>query len=148
MQAFPREWKKKFSLSLAKESQDIQGIQGIQTLKGGRKLVPLGILAIFDLVMDWRSFPLQTLFRLMQGQLVLLLENTSEFDDKSIVSSIDDILLRQAFWKEDVDLENGALQRLEATSSEAAEVLRLHIIDILRVLLVDIEIALPKQSQK
>lgn len=55
--------------------------------------------------MEWHSFPLITLYRLVQGQLVLLINRTSSSDDNNVARTVDDILLRQAHWAEDIELE-------------------------------------------
>ena len=87
--------------------------------------------------MEWHSFPLLALYRLVQGQLILLLERTSNI--KWIASTVDDMVLRQKLWAEDISLEDGALRDLETRAGEGAKVMRLYLGDILKVLLVDVD---------
>ncbi|KAL9035181.1 MAG: hypothetical protein Q9214_006705 [Letrouitia sp. 1 TL-2023] len=88
------------------------------------------------------------MYRLVRGQLVLLIDRTSSSGDNTIARIVDDILLRQAHWAEDIKLENGALERMEASDEQATSVVRLVISDILNLLLVEGEQAISSpQSQ-
>jgi len=98
--------------------------------------------------MEWHSFPLLALYRLVQGQLILLLEKTSDQDNKVTATIVDDIVLRQRFWAEDIGLENGALKDLEVSNQQAACVMRLYLSDFLNVLLIDFEETMATSSDK
>lgn len=88
------------------------------------------------------------MYRLVQGQLVLLIDRTSSSSDNTIARTVDDVLLRQAHWAEDIRLENGALERMEANDEQATSVIRLFLSDILNLLLVDVEQAISLSQSK
>lgn len=86
---------------------------------------------------DLGSIPLRELYRSIQDQLVLTIEKSLDLGKESLAGRLDDILLRQRFWEEDIHLEKGALSDLEANDVLASSIIRLYFDDI-RLLLQDI----------
>ncbi|KAL9136562.1 MAG: hypothetical protein Q9175_002238 [Cornicularia normoerica] len=86
---------------------------------------------------DPGSIPLRELYRSIQDQLVLTIEKSLDLGKESLAGRLDDILLRQRFWEEDIHLEKGALSDLEANDVLASSIIRLYFDDI-RDLLRDI----------
>ena len=83
------------------------------------------------------SITLRQLYRSIQDQLALTIERSLALGKKSLAGRLDDVLLRQRFWEEDIRLEDGALSDLEANDAVASSIIRRHL-DEIRLLLRDI----------
>ena len=92
------------------------------------------------------SIPLWDLYKSIQDQLRLTLERCLDMGKQSLAGRLDDILLRQTLWEEDIHLKDGALSHLEASDTFASSTIRLYLDDI-RLLLHDINGAI-SESEK
>lgn len=83
------------------------------------------------------SITLRQFYRSIQDQLVLTIERSLNLGKKSLAGRLDDVLLRQRFWEEDIGLEDGALSDLEANDAVASSIIWRYL-DEFRLLLGDI----------
>ena len=78
-----------------------------------------------------RELPtLRDLYKSIQDQLGLTIERSLNLGDKSLAGRLDDVLLRQKFWEEDIRMEDGALSDLEANDASASSIIRLYLNEI------------------
>ena len=83
------------------------------------------------------SIPLHDLYKTTQDQLLSIIERSLDQNKKDLAGQLDDILLRQRFWEDDIRLDDGALSNLEANDALASSIIR-HYLDEIRHLLEDI----------
>ena len=83
------------------------------------------------------SITLCEFYKSIQDQLVLTIERSLNLGKKSLAGRLDDVLLRQRFWEEDIGLEDGALSDLEANDAVASSIIWRYL-DEIRLLLRDI----------
>lgn len=81
-----------------------------------------------------RSTTLRELYQSTQDQLVLLIERSLDLDRKDLAGRLDDILLRQRFWEDDIRLGDGALSNLEANDALASSIIRRYLDEIRHLL--------------
>ncbi|CAF9938384.1 hypothetical protein IMSHALPRED_000777 [Imshaugia aleurites] len=80
------------------------------------------------------SITLSDLYKSAQDQLVLTIERSLDLGKEDIAVRLDDVLLRQRFWEEDIRLEDGALSNLEVNDALASSIIRRYLEDILHSL--------------
>ncbi len=80
------------------------------------------------------SITLQELYKSIQDQLVLTIERSLNLGKKHLAGRLDDVLLRQRFWEEDIRLEDGALSDLEANDALASFIIRRYLDEIRHLL--------------
>ena len=83
------------------------------------------------------SITLPEFYSSVQDQLVRTIERSLDLGKKSLAERLDDVLLRQRFWEEDIGLEDGALSSLEANDAVASSIISRYL-DEIRFLLRDI----------
>lgn len=83
---------------------------------------------------EFESTTLRELYNSVQVQLELAIERSLDLGKKDIAGRLDDILLRQRFWEEDIRLEDGALADLEANDVVASSIIRRYLYEILHLL--------------
>lgn len=81
-----------------------------------------------------RSTTLREFYQSIQDQLVLLIERSLDLDRKDLAGLLDDILLRQRFWEDDIRLGDGALSNLEANDALASSIIRRYLDEIRHLL--------------
>ena len=92
------------------------------------------------------STTLQELYKATQDQLVLTIERSLDSGKKDLAGRLDDVLLRQKFWEEDIRLEDGALPDLEANDTLASSIIRYYL-DEIRHQLQDVIRAISSSSE-
>ncbi len=95
---------------------------------------------------DPASITLQELYKSTQDQLVLTIEKSLDSGKKDLAGRLDDVLLRQRFWAEDIHLEDGALSDLEANDALASSIIHRYL-DEIRHLLNGISKAMSRSSE-
>ena len=69
-----------------------------------------------------------------QDHLITTTERSLDLDRKDLAEKLDDVLLRQRFWEDDIQLVEGALSDLEANDAVASSIIRRYLGEILRLL--------------
>ena len=77
---------------------------------------------------------LHDLYKSAQDYLIRTTEKSLDMDRKDLAGRLDDVLLRQRFWEDDIQLEEGALSSLEANDIVASSIIRRYLDDILHLL--------------
>lgn len=80
------------------------------------------------------STALRQLYTSIQDQLEATIEKCLDLDKTSVAGRLDDVLLRQRFWEEDIRLEDGALSDLEANDALASSIIRRYLNEIQHLL--------------
>lgn len=89
---------------------------------------------------------LHDLYRSAHDHLKTTTEKSMDSDRKELAGKLDDALLRQMFWEDELQFEEGALLRLEANDAVAPSIIRRYLDEILR-LLDDVKSILSEQSR-
>ena len=77
---------------------------------------------------------LHDFYKSTQDHLIATTERSLDLDRKDLAEKLDDVLLRQRFWEEDIQLEEGALSDLEANDAVASSIIRRYLDEILCLL--------------
>ena len=77
---------------------------------------------------------LHDFYKSTQDHLIKTTERSLDLDRKDLAEKLDDVLLRQRFWEDDIQLEEGALSDLEANDAVASSIIRRYLDEILRLL--------------
>ena len=73
---------------------------------------------------------LHDFYKSTQDHLIATTERCLDFDRKDLAARLDDVLLRQRFWEDDIHLDDGALSDLEANDRLASSIIRRYLDDI------------------
>ena len=77
---------------------------------------------------------LHDLYKSAQDYLIRTTERSLDLGRKDLAGNLDDVLLRQRFWEDDIQLEEGALSGLEANDVVASSIIRRYLDEILHLL--------------
>ena len=89
---------------------------------------------------------LHELYKSTQDHLIATIERSLDSDRKELAGKLDDVLLRQRFWEDDIQFEDGALSRLDAYDAVASFIIRHYLDEISRLLYAIVSI-LSEQSR-
>lgn len=73
---------------------------------------------------------LDSFYKSTQHHLITTTKRSLDFDKKDLAGRLDDVLLRQRFWEDDIHLDDGALSDLEANDRLASSIIRRYLDDI------------------
>ena len=77
---------------------------------------------------------LHVFYKSTQNHLITTTERSLDLDKKDLAGKLDDVLLRQRFWEDDIQLEDGALSDLEANDAVASSIIRRYLYETLHLL--------------
>ena len=80
------------------------------------------------------STSLHDLYKSTQDQLIQVTGRSLDLEKEELARQLDDVLLRQRFWEEDIDLDGGALSDLETSDALASAIIRRYLDEIRRLL--------------
>ena len=77
---------------------------------------------------------LHDFYKSTQDHLIKTTERSLNLDRKDLAGRLDDVLLRQRFWEDDINLDDGGLSDLDTYDELASSIIRRYLSDISHLL--------------